>query len=109
MHQHQADRQRDHQQIELAHPAQSGRLAAAFRQVHAADRKTLASALVALSASLGQIARIDARARIGGGQNVVEAVATRAVGHRLVALLGCQAVKGRVKADDPIGWQAELA
>src|ERR1035438_9879956 len=103
--QHQPDGQRDHQQVELPHPAHGRRFPAAFRYVHLADRKASSGALVTLAAGGRQILRIDGGTRIGRRQNVVHPVATRAIGHRLVALFRRQPVEGSVEE-----WQlAQLA
>ena len=52
---------RNDQEVELAHPADRGRLGAAFDDVDRRDGEALAGARVALAAGLGQVLRVDGR------------------------------------------------
>ncbi len=107
--QHQADGDRNHQQVEFAHPAQHGRLGLPLGNVYLADGESRARTGMALAAGLRQVLRIDGGFRVGRGQDVVHAVATGAVGHGLRAGLGGQPVEGGIEAHQPVGRQAELA
>jgi hypothetical protein len=107
--QHQPDGHRNQQQVELAHESQRRRFAGAVRHVYLADGETLAGAGVALAAGLGQVLRVDGGIRVGRGQDIVDAVAARAVGHGLHAFLGGQPVVGSVEAHQAVRRHAELA
>ena len=75
--------------------------------MHLADRETLPGSLVAFAASRRQVPRIDRGARIGRGQDIVDPVATRAVGHGFVAFFGRQPVEGSVEAHHAVLGKAE--
>ncbi len=108
--QHQPDGDRNQQHVELAHPAQRGRFAGAIgSQVHLADGETRPRAGVALAAGPRQVPWVDGGLRIRRRQNVMHAVAARAVRHRLGPRLGGQPVVGRVEADQPVRGHAEFA
>src|SRR5579864_3822725 len=84
--QHAADYGEDHPEIELANPA-NGLAADVGRErridVHFAGSKFLSHTRMALSARLRQVAWMNRRAWIGGGEDAVRAVATGAVGYDL--------------------------
>ena len=108
--QHQSDGDRNQQQVELAHPAQRGRFAGAIgSQVHLADGEARPRAGVALAAGPRQVLWVDGGLRIRRRQDVMHAVATRAVRHRLRPRLSGQPVVGRIEADQPVRGHAEFA
>ena len=64
----------------------------AVAQVNARQSELLRHALVALAARRAQVGVVDRRPRIAGGQDVVHAVATGAVGHHNGSALRSQPV-----------------
>ena len=108
--QHQPDGHRDQQQVELAHPAQARPVRSALPATCTwLMAKRVPGAGMALAAGLGQVLGIDGGFRVGRRQNVVHAVATGAVGHRLRPGLGGQTVVGGIEAHQAVRGQAELA
>ena len=96
--QHGADHGKNHAEIELADPAHGyaagiggeGRV-----HVDLAESEFFSHARMALAAGFHEIGVVDGGARVAGGQDVVHAVATRAIGHDLGAKLRRQAVIAR--------------
>ena len=107
--QHQADGERDEQQVKLARPADGGGLGAALDHVHRRDGEALARALVAFAAGLRQVFGVDGRFRIRRRQDVVYAVAACAIGDGLAAGFRGQAVERGVEAHQAVAGHSELA
>ena len=85
MDQHPADRAPDQPQVDPADPVDHRKLRLRRQLVNRADRKALAGARVTRAARLGQVVLVDVRFRMPRGQDVVDAVARTAIGHRRVA------------------------
>src|SRR5207247_4286728 len=95
---HESDGDRDQELIKLPYQANGGGLGTALRNVNLADGKTGSGAGVALTAGFGEVFRVDHGAGVGGRQDVVNAMATGAVGDGLGAGLGGQPVEGGIEA-----------
>src|SRR5437870_13292066 len=81
--QHAADHHGNHAEIELADPAYSDAADIGGERcvdVHLTNDEFLADTRVTLSTSLDQICFIDGRTRVARRQDVVDTVATRAIG-----------------------------
>ena len=110
---HGADHEHDQRDIDQAAPSapttESMSLACVpSAEVHARQRELLRHAFVALAAGGAQVGAVDGGVRIARGQNVVDAVATRAVGgHHRSALRGQPVIAVHVSRDAVAG-QPEL-
>ena len=108
--QHAADRQPDQPEVDDPRPVDR-RMAlflAARQHMHGADGEARARSGMAAAAGGGDLVRVDVRARIGGRQDVVDAVAGGAVGHLDVARPPGETVEAVLERLDRGVLQAEL-
>ncbi len=109
---HRANHEQNQGNVNPPHPAHRNRAdvsrARAILKMHRRARELLRHAFVALAACGIQVRAIDRRARIARRQNVVHAVATRAVGRHHRPAFRSQAVIAVKIARDAVAWNAEL-
>ena len=77
--------------------------------MHGPQREPCPRAGMTLPARARQVLGVDGGVRVRGRQNVMHPVATGAIGHRLRASRGRQAVVGSLEADHPVRRHPELA
>ena len=111
--QHSADDEQNERNVEPAHVADGagsavGCLAAVGVDVDLVEGELLGNALVALAAGSVEVGGVDGGARIAGRQDVVNAVATGAVGDDDRTALRSEAVVAVVISGDAVADDAEL-
>ena len=104
---HEADRQRDQQQVGRTYQLHGSGLAGALHPMHLAYGEARSRARMASPARRRQVPDVGLRLRIIGRQNIVDTMATRAVRDRLGAGLHRQSVERRFVAGDAIRRKSE--
>ncbi len=109
---HRSDHQQDQNHIDQPHPSHYNRADVprmnAILKVHAGQRKLLRHALVTLAAGRVQMRLVDRRSRIARRQNIVHAMAARAIRSHHRTALGSQPVVAVKVAVHSVSRHAKL-
>ena len=113
VHEHGADDGEDKNDVDDAHPPRDHRSEVlrvyAVRKMHRRQREFLSRAFVTLAARRVEIGFIDGRVRVARRQDVVDAVAARAIGGHHRAAFRSEAVIAVHVGGDAVGGDAEFA